>query len=189
MVESMVSKSIIAHELGHAISAFAQDSGYIPTLIELKDSKNCLAACYMDEFDMKKPGPYGNTKGICDLGGIFGELLFQGWWNPWGARLDLDNFISANSKLVELDSWMWVNTEAGSFHYINSFPTIKERRAVRVDMHSTFRNTQYIWEAYCDFCDRIDKEEFIKVVDEIHKNKTESIEGENIADLGKRILL
>lgn len=185
----MISKAIIAHEIGHAISAFAQDSGYIPTLIELSESKNCLAACYMDDFKMAKPGPYGKTKGICDLGGIFGELIYQGWWNPWGARLDLDNFISSNPKLVELDNWLWVDTEEGSFHYLNSYPTTKERRDVKVDSHSTFRNTPYIWEAYCDFCDRIDKEEFLQAVNEVYKNKTESIEGKDMAALGKRIIL
>ncbi len=182
-------KIIIAHELGHAVSALAQDTGYIPTIIELSESKGALAACYMDEFKMDKPGPFGKYKGICDLGGIFGEILFQGHWNPWGARQDLDNFITANPKLVELDYWMWLSVEDHSFHKSVAMATIKDRRLVQVDSHETYTYVPFIWEAYCDFCERIDKEEFINVVNELHKNKTVRIEGEEIVEIGRRILL
>jgi hypothetical protein len=102
-----LNKEIISHELGHAICSDVMDGMYDVDEISFtpKDEKNCYAYCHLVERKNMKFKPYRKLKDLSDLGGIFGEMLYDGKFNLWWAREDLDNFVTSNyhskSKLVD----------------------------------------------------------------------------------------
>jgi hypothetical protein len=181
-------KSTIAHELGHAICAEVQDGFWYPSSLDFERDENALAYCYCEKLDEKKTyvkGPYSRAKQVMNLGGIFGELLQGGEWSPWGARADLDEFVTANykskSKLkVELDEFLFQDDDELSFRACSSYPDQQSRRNFVLDHHDTCRRLPELWIAYLDFCDRISKDAFRDNVDDIAKNKETTIDGKNL---------
>ena len=191
----MVSKNIIAHELGHMLSAVVQDGFWIPTSLKLKGEYNTLAHCACkQETKMKKiRGPYVKIKGIMDLGGIFGELLWSGSWRPWGCRQDVDDFTLGNKNLnnilvVELDYWLWVDDDELSFRACSQFDCDSSRRQFMMDHHDTCKRLPELWKVYLDFCDRIDKISFKENVIDISKHKRTTIGNKELKKIIKDIV-
>ena len=186
-------KLIIAHELGHAICAEVQDGFWYPSSLEFEKDDNALAYCYCEKRDTHKgiKGPYSRTKQVINLGGIFGELLYGGEWNPWGARTDVDEFVTANkaSKLKnELDEWLFQDDDPLSFRACSSDPSEVWRRNFVLDHHDTSRRLPELWNVYLDFCDRIDKPSFKEVVDRINKEKIKVVDSKMLKRIFGEIL-
>ncbi len=190
-------KTTIAHELGHAICAEVQDKIWYPTGLSFKEDDTAAAYCYCDKKKNKKTyvnSPHSKSNGMMNLGGLFGELLWHGKWSPWSARADIDEFVSLNEKSKgklkqELDDWMWVDDDKLSFRFCTQFGDIESRRSFRMDTHDTARRLPIVWEAYLDFCDRIDKKAFIENVDYIDDNDIEEVESDLLKKIMKEIIL
>lgn len=190
-------KSIIAHELGHAICAEVQDGQWFPSGLDFERDENALAYCYCEKLDDKKPhikGPYSRAKQVMNLGGIFGELLLTGEWSPWGARSDVDEFVTANQKSKsklkeELDRWLFQDDDELSFRACSSYGDESSRRGFLLDHHDTFRRLPELWKAYVDFCDRISKDAFRDNIDDLAKGKTKSVDGKELKAIIKDIKL
>lgn len=189
-------KYLVAHELGHAMSANVQDGFWVATELYLKKEDGVLATCSCEKMKSRKSkitGPYSRTTNIMNMGGIYGELIIRGCWSPWGCRADIDEFIVTNkisNKLRnELDEWMWISLEDLSFHSCTSLPTIKDRRKFVLDSHDTAKRLPELWKSYLDFCDKINKEKFKECVNFIVNNKAIKIENEMLKQLMKEISL
>ena len=128
---------------------------------------------------------------MSDLGGIYGDLLFSGGWSPLAARGDMESFITENSTtgMTDLMAWFWKDDDDLSFRAASSLPTKKERNDFKFDSHETCIRLPFVWEAYCDFCDKIDKAEFKAIVSEIYKAKKKKINKKQIQAYAKRIIL
>ncbi len=183
----MINKSVIAHELGHAVCGEVQDGFWAATSLTLETDDNNLAYCHCYQLDVRKDtvnSRYSKLSEIFNLGGIFGELLFEGAWNPWGSRADLDEFVTANSNSrsalkEELDDWFFRDTDPRSYHACSRKRTTTERRLFKLDAHDTATRLPELWKVYLDFCNRIDKDEFKRCVAEI------SVDGENTVPASK----
>ena len=191
----MANKKIIAHELGHAICGYILDNAFHPIELELEtDDPTARAYCHFSELEEK-----GNTsiksltklENISDLGGLFGELILDGSWAPWGSSYDMDDFIITNIKsksalITELFDWMWNDgDELGYCQVIRREKTIKGKRDTTLDVYDTMDRLPNLWAVYMDFLWKIDRKEFNEVVDEISKGKKKNIKG---AELKKYIL-
>lgn len=192
----MASRGVIAHELGHAVCAETQDGLWVATSLDFEKDDNAMAYCYCDKLDKPKPlkGKYVKTKQMMNLGGIFGELLVDGNWSPWGARNDVDEFVTANdrskSKLKEeLDNWLFRDDDELSFRACSSFQDDSSRRSFTLDHHDTFSRLPHLWEAYVDFCSKISKDAFRENVDDLMKDKSQTIEGAELKEIMKDIVL
>ena len=191
-----MNKGIIAHELGHALAANTQDRFWYPTSIVLEKDDNALAYCYCDQLEEKKShvtGPYTKFKQMMNLGGIFGELICNGHWSPWGGRADIDEFVTANCKssspfVEELDDWLFVDDDDFSFRACSALKDRSLRRSFLMTHVDTFQRLPELWGAYVDFCDRIRVEAFIEAVDDIAKSKERMINGNKLAAIAKDII-
>jgi len=189
-------KYLIAHELGHAVCAEVQDGFWYSSGLVLERDETSLAYAWSEKLDTKKEGlksPYVKLKQMMNLGGLFGELLYSGKWNPWGVRADIDEVVSANTSrhplILELDDWLWRDDDENSFRFCSALSTDSERRAFTLDAHDTARRLPALWDAYLDFCDRIDKHLFCVNVDEIVKSKKTEIEEEELKEIVKEIVI
>lgn len=180
----------IAHEFGHAISGFVQDIDFSPIFIELNPSKGCQASCSFSGGKKKTTGEFSKVKHMSDLGGIFGELLYSGYWKPWGVRSDVDDFTYKSSKWTEeLDSWLWVDDDDLSFRACSQLDSESLRRRVIMDSHDTARRLPTLWSMYMDFCDKIDKGEFKLIVNEIYRDKISEIGEDDLLKFSERVIL
>jgi hypothetical protein len=191
-----MNRGIIAHELGHVICAEVQDGLWKPTGISLTKATGSWAETEFKELTKRKSnlhGPYSKTKYMANLGGAFGELLVLNVWHPWCVRADVDEFItanigSANSPIVsELSDWLWRDDDALSFKACSSCDGVRLRRKFTIDHHDTCRRLPRLWDAYIDFCDRIDKKAFATSVDEILRSHKKEIIGQDLKELIKAI--
>jgi len=195
MKRSFMSKYVIAHELGHAICAEVQDAIWYPTGLSFESEDGILAACLCDKRKTKKDiiGPFSKTSAMVNLGGIFGELLWNGKWAPWSARADVDEFITLNTKKspiqTEMDNWFWVDDDELSFRSCSKMFYVEERRKFRMDCHDTARRLPNLWSAYLDFCDRIDKHAFIDSVNEISSNGKVELSTKDLREIIKEVVL
>lgn len=179
----------IAHELGHAVLAYACDSFYMPIEINLKpEEQNLIAYCEMqtgNRTDVIAPSKF---KGISDLGGPFGELIQLGEWNPWCARADIDGFITSNKKsshelITSIDDWMWVRDDELSFKAVSRVQPFEARYKVFFDHHDTAKVLPQLFSEYIKFCDLIDKSAFRQTVKDLTVSKIDSIKGEDLIKL------
>lgn len=192
-----MNKLIVAHELGHAVCAEVQDGFWFPLGLGFEKDESVIAYCYCDKHDKKKPnlkGPYSKTKSMMNLGGLFGELLYGSNWSPWGARADIDEFVTTNSKtknkiMIELDSWTWVDDDNLSFRACTRLESDKIRREFVLDAHETARRLPNLWEAYLDFCDRIDKKIFFASVDAISTSNKLELNKSELKKIIKEIII
>lgn len=179
----------IAHEMGHAVLAYACDSFYMPTEINLKpDEVNLIAYCDMETGHRENILAPSKFKGISDLGGAFGELIHLGEWNPWCSRADIDGFITSNKKstnelILALDDWMWIRTDDTSFHAVSQVKPFEARYKVFYDHHDTAKILPHLFLEYCKFCDLIDKKTFRQTVQDLSASKIISIENEELTAL------
>ena len=173
---------LIAHEFGHAVVANIIDNCYkCSSGIDLKPEDG-LARAYCDLIPSRKKviSPrnkskqrFSNIINITDLGGIFGELLYRQRFDPWGSREDLDGFITINmrsrSKLIsELFAWMWNDDDELSFpSLMKREKSSYKKQFISLDIYDVMKRLPNLWEAYLDFLDKIDRDEFSLVVDEI----------------------
>lgn len=192
----MTSKSIIAHELGHAV-LMHMDNEFKATKISLKEEDGNWASC-----DCKKiKGGKGNTvnlevsklHGISDLGGIFGELVFCGKWNPWGCRLDLDDFTSNNctskSKIVnEAFEWLWNDSDKLSFFNFLKKKSRYKKSVSYFTEKQTEKRLSNMWSAYQSFASKINPTEFRYIVNEIYEKEKEEIRHNTIQKYIKRVV-
>lgn len=189
-------KYIVAHELGHAICAEVQDGFWYPSGLSFKKDDGTLAVCFCDKRKERKKnvkGPYSKTSGMMNLGGLFGEMLWGGEWSPWGARADIDEFITMNTTRNaiknELDEWLWVKDDDLSFRACSKIDSTEARRKFRLDCHNTARRLPALWDAYLDFCDRIDKESFKFHVNEIVSNNMVEVRTKDLKEIMKEIII
>lgn len=179
----------IAHELGHAVLAYACDSFYVPTEINLKpDEVNLIAYCNMETGHRENILSPSKFKGISDLGGPFGELIHLGEWNPWCARADIDGFVTSNKKsthelVTSLDDWMWTRDDEMSFRAVSRVQPFEARYKVFFDHHDTAKVLPQLFLVYLEFCDLIDKNVFRQTVRDLTASKIVSIENEELTKL------
>ena len=191
---------VVAHELGHAVVAAMLDNEYEPICIEMKpDDGLSLAYCNLHPLDVKKGNKSIHSASklhhITDLGGIFGELLFGGEFEPWGSRSDVDNFLCVNSqsrgKLVEeLFDWMWNDDDALSWWSVTR--EIKDRKKkyqATLDLYDVEHRLPHLWSIYKDFIGKIDRKEFKNVVDEIARSKVDYVGDKELNEYLDRIIL
>lgn len=192
-------KTIIAHELGHAVMGGRIDFGWIASEIKLKTDRGDAARAYCN---MDETGRVGNNsvKGttqlinICDLGGMFGELVYGGEWSPWGASYDLEEFVLQNikskSKLInEIFWWLWnAKDDLAYLEMIRRKPTINGKRTTIMNWYETMNRLPELWKVYLDFCGRIDINEYKVVVNEIRKSGTEIVSGEELRQYINRVV-
>lgn len=181
-------RSVIAHEFGHAVYCVLFDDGFIPSTLVVKSGGGMHGYVLFDEVPTRGlKGKYSKFKEPCFLGGIFGEMVYQGTWEPWGARNDLDTFITLNKRkkfmIKELNDWMWMSNDEKSFRSCSNFVLDSERRKVTLDSHDTSRLLPDVWSAYKDFCDQIDKDAFNNVVNELCDGGVDMIEDKELMDL------
>ena len=192
-------RSIIAHEMGHAIVGEILDSEYEPTTITLRSTKGEAgrAAC-----NFNTTGEYGNTSlptirrlhNLIDLGGIFGELILNGEWSPWGASYDLEDFVGVNiesrGKLItELFNWMYNDEDDQSyFDLIRKEKDIIGKRNTTLTWNDTRTRLPQLWEVYLDFVGKIDIKNFKDVVVEIEKGSEKEISKARLNRYMKRIV-
>lgn len=173
-------KDLIAHEFGHAMCSMVQDSKYTPIDISLKAEKDMLGWCDFnyEVYPRKLKTRYSKHKSMSDLGGLFGELVLNGKWMPFGARSDIDSYIIQNSEsqklATELDNWFFIDEDDLSFRACTKLPG-KNRRFFFLDAGDTAERLPHLWEAYLEFCSFIDKEQFRLIVEEVYKNKLDYI--------------
>ncbi len=187
---------LISHELGHAVCAEVQDGFWYASGLVLTKDDGALAYCWSEKRDDRKPninGPYSKIKGMMSLGGVFGEILLQGKWSPWGARYDIDEFATANSKgnnklMIELDRWLWIDDDELSFKACSTHSDERSRRAFVLDAHDTVRRLPNLWDAYLDFCDRINKVVFLSNVEDIAKSKKVELDEAELKKIVKEIV-
>ena len=122
-----ISKAIVAHELGHAVVAYAIDKLNKPLELVFEKNKNeALLSSTVFKVRDKKIIPKNKNLGRfltpVDLGGLLGELLYDKRFAPWGVRNDVHTFLTANelsrSGLIsELYEWFYLDTDKFSFYY------------------------------------------------------------------------
>ena len=189
----MVNKDIISHELGHAISAIVQDNWVLPHEICLNETRMDTAMMlYHDVPKRGLTGKYSTLRGVSDLGGIFGELLNKGKWAPWGCRIDIETFISSCIKTKrpiwnEMDLWKNVEDDSYSFRKISVLVPFKLRKYEYFNELETECRLPNMFDIYKDFKDRIDIDEFNKVVNEIYKEKIINIDKDKLFGYIERI--
>jgi len=191
--ETVATKQIIAHELGHAISGVVQDNYLLPYEIEFNEVVGTTASCSV-EFVSKRglKGPFSTLKNVSDLGGVFGELVFCKKFEPWGCRVDIDNFISSNLKstrgvIHEVDMWFNVEEDGYSFYVIRSTIPYKNKKRVLYDETEFECRLPNMYEIYEDFLNRIDVKEFRACVNEIYRGKITNIDKDELFGYIERI--
>lgn len=184
---------LLAHEMGHALIAHMFEEKYDPIAIEIcKPSDPAQAYCH---FTDEKTSKAGNTSGVrsnrslvdlTDLGGLFGELLYRGEWDPWGSRTDIDNFTCANKKRTsgivhELFEWMWNDRdELSFFEKISEHKERKMKYESTLDVYDTMYRLPLLYQAYEDFLWKINRKEFKNVVDTLAGEKEVFVEGDEL---------
>jgi hypothetical protein len=112
---------LLAHEFGHAIYCRLFDKESDPISIDLTEGKRYLAFCSIGEKTSKQLATrYSRLCDVSSLGGLFGELLFQGSFDISNSREDIDNFLVANrgsksSLYGELYNWFWLEDDEQSY--------------------------------------------------------------------------
>lgn len=135
----MVNHNLIAHELGHVIFSYLYDTDSYPMNMVLK-SDGSTAACVNFEGYEDLPVANGHIARIPSgsyLGGMFGELIWNGRVRVMGIRSDMDELLTgfrfikngkkygngeehryrrSRSKLFrELWNWFYVDRDAWSY--------------------------------------------------------------------------
>ncbi len=172
-----MNKNVIAHELGHAIVGYLMDKDFWPTNIELYSNDHKVkAACIFESNRMEKPKLSG-TKYVSDLGGLIGEMIWEGSWRVWGASYDLDSIAgSGNNKIaVEIDNWMWMENGPKSYHGLMANMSRSKRKKIYVDESFTQYKLPNVWKVYKKVLKNINSEEFRNIVNEIYKEKLNKI--------------
>lgn len=176
-----VVERIVSHELGHAVYGEIFDGDCRPTSLCFKSDNSALAFCEFENRRKKFTTPF---KGISYLGGMFGELVYGGKTNPWGISSDFDLFISENREIYggmylgiplidEIDSWLYIDDDEKSFRA--STINREMRGKFVLDCQDVFERLPNIWKLYCEFCNNINKDEFIRIVEKISKGKATTI--------------
>lgn len=185
---------LVAHELGHAVSALIYDTDCVPSMMEFSGDTFTYATCsFVGDKNKKVKSRYGNLKEVSYLGGIFGELAYSGLWYPWGARDDIENFLIANEKskhslVLELDYWMFTDHAKNSFRDCASGRTIKQRRLFTTSLKATEVSTRHLYDCFLDFTSRINVDLFAKSIDEITESGKFKIYKQSINKYTRRII-
>lgn len=185
-------KVLIAHELGHVVSAYWKDVKYIPTSMVLSPGAGSLA--YTNFCERKNNlDIIVKFNNISALGGIFGEIMMEGKWCPWGARSDIDEFICENqksrSKLIsELQTWLWASTSEDSFFDISRRKTFEKRRSIKYSTLKTRQLFPDLWKFYVDFYSSINVGVFLGIVDDISVSEKIEYKNEKLITFSKKCL-
>jgi len=196
-----INKRIVAHEFGHIVASMTHDNFLMPSRMVLKKDGYAEAYTLFDDVPFKNLGTIKknltNVKNLCNLGGIFGELLVYGSWTPWQARQDLDEFVTLNikrQKLVkEIVAWMWLDTDPQSF--VELVREDYRNRAKKIRNHIFFSENQMVerlpllHSTYCDFLSIIHQDEFKAIVNEIYADGRTVYTKRNFAKFAERVIL
>lgn len=190
----MADRYVIAHELGHAVCAAVQDRYWKPIKLELDSDGSALAVCHAVRLEESKAisGRYSNTRDVMNLGGLFGEMAFQGRWSPWGARYDIDEFVIGNrtsrSKVKEeLDSWLWKDIDKHSFRQCAKKYDIGNRFNFKLSEEDTKKRLPELYKIYEDFLKRIDIVSFVDAVEEIYNTGLAEVKGSRLRRMIREI--
>lgn len=192
----MVKKRYIAHELGHVMAAMTFDNFYLPSSISLLAEGSAEASCEFDSVADRKLsvlcGGLSKIKGLCNIGGIMGEMLVCKNWCPWSARNDIDEMVSLNPKIYplikELISWMWLDTGKLSFHDVVR-GNFKNRQTTYISVDDTAIRLPELTKTMIAFYNTINKEEFSLLVNEMYKDGKTKYGKEDLFGIAKRIIL
>jgi hypothetical protein len=191
----MVKKRYIAHELGHVMAAMTFDNFYIPSSVSLIAEGSAEASCEFDTVANRELSvlydSLSKIRGLCNIGGIMGEMLVCKNWCPWSARNDIDEMASLNPKIHplirELLNWLWLDTGNLSFHHIvrNNF---KNRQTTYINIYDTSVRLPELTKVMGRFYDTINTEEFVLLVNEIYKDGKTKYGKEDLFGIAKRII-
>jgi len=155
---------LLAHEFGHAVYGNLFDVENDASSINIEGTSTVQGYCYFTEKRGKAiPTAYSRLKEISYLGGMFGEMLYSGQFSVYGARSDIDEFITTNkysqsSLLGELYNWYWLDEDA------YSYSKIVQQVETEFTNHEIAERLPWLYDAYCRFNQHIDAEKFNSVV-------------------------
>lgn len=195
-------RTLIAHELGHAIAGYLFEPNVRPATIHLVPAGDgSLASCsfyeYEGDFQMGD-GRLSRIKNMSYLGGIFGELLIRDRTYLLGIRGDLDEFLCENryprksrSKIVnELFAWFYTDKDDWSFGGRMKLYFDCPRGFSGTYMHESRlkKRLPETWKAYQKFLKCIDQDKFIDAVDKINSSGSKYVQTRSIQKYGKQII-
>lgn len=165
-------KSLFAHEFGHAIVARLMDPRFDALYLDLATNDTAYAQCYPTDRVSKKGMKVKrkNLAFIIDLGGLFGELLFQGKCVPWGARIDITDFLACNRTASafrqELDRWFYTDNDSLSFRRF-LLKGVHKRRFAYMTEDEFAQRLPATYKIYSLLKGLVDEEEFRRVIEEL----------------------
>ena len=156
---------LLAHEFGHALYGNLFDVENDATSINLVGDDSTLGWCNFSEKKNKAIlTRYSRLKDLSGIGGLFGEMLYSGFFSIYGARNDLDEFITCNkhsnsSVIGELYNWYWLEDDEQSYF---KMLTYEETEILECDVSERL---PWLYDMFCRFNKHIDKEKFIDIID------------------------
>ena len=182
-------KLTIAHELGHALYGNLFDTEADATSIDIGGDASLQGWCeFAEKQQAHIPTKYSRLKDLSDLGGIFGELMFSGSFGVYGARSDLDDFVTVNKRsqssiIGELYNWFWLEDDD------LSYKTITKYECTQITEDEMINRLPWLYDAYQTFNQYIDEEQFTCEVDELHSTGVTEIDDETIRAIIERVVV
>lgn len=193
----MLIKTDIAHELGHMLTIELGEHKNVATCLSLlADTEGCSV-----DTPMRKPrqkpiteqlGFTRTFKSYADLGGLFGELCFNGNFRPHAVRYDLDSFLIANTKsksvlIKEIRIWFRLDPK-GFFTYMKEV-TIDARQTPTISTEELKKTLPSLLRHYNMFIRHIDEVAFKESVEELYEAGQRVYKRRAVLQLTRRILL
>jgi hypothetical protein len=140
--------------------------------LDLSTNDTAYAQCYPTER-LSKRGMKVKRKNlafIIDLGGLFGEMLLLGKCVPWGARIDITDFLACNriasAYRQELDRWFYTDNTPLSFRKF-LLKGVHKRRFAYITEEEFKERLPATYRIYVLFKSLIDQDEFKAVIEEL----------------------
>lgn len=209
---SRTTKSLLAHELGHAIFSYLYDTDAYPTCLKLTPTEDTLG--YV-EFNAGEGLPcadqhIGRIPSNSYFGGMFGEMLHSGRFRTLGVRNDIDDLLSAlrytkngkpngkqsyrrSKSAIFRELWAWFYTDHDRLSYGGMMKRWMDCPRGVDGTYMTEKQfakrlpvTAKIFEK---FISHIDPEEYNAVVEEMYESRKQVFRSATLRKYGRRIIL
>lgn len=207
-----VRHNLIAHELGHAIFSYLYDTDSYPTDMQLHSDGNTMACVNFVEDENL---PYADARiakipANSYLGGLFGELAWNGRFRVMGIRADMDEILtelryvkngkqrngdqryrrSRSALFPELWSWFYTDRDAWSYGgCMKRWMECPRGTTGTVMTESRFRKRlPELAKIYDRFLEQIDHDQFKAAVHDIRSTGKNKLPGRTLRKYGRRII-